>query len=60
MSTRGFLIESLVHNYSVERSEVISSLLFRIIKKIGSERLLFRNTFSNFFHDYDVAISENI
>ena len=43
-----------LHKLKVEQAEVISSLLFifssQIIRTFGS------NTFSNFFHGYDITI----
>ena len=54
MSTRGSLIEILLHIYNVQQTEVISGFLFTLIthklwEHLVSVFLLFPNTYSNFF-----------
>ena len=56
MSTRGFLITTLLHKSNVKKAEVTSSLLFDLFWTFT----VFYNTFSNFFRNFDVATSENI
>ena len=59
MSTRGFLIEILLQRHNAEHREIIPTFLFTFITRRLQEHLvghlLLSNTFSNFFHDYDVT-----
>ena len=52
MSTRGFLIEILLHMYNVQQTEVISGFLFTTFSRSFYCSLIHIQTFLN---DYDVT-----
>ena len=58
MSTRGFLIEILLHVYNVQQTEVISGFLFTFITIMRTfSRSLYCSLIpiQTFFNDYDVT-----
>ena len=64
MSTRGFLIEILLHIYNVQQASNLRLFIhfyyLQIVRKL-SEFLLFPDTYSKFFfNDYDVTTSKTV